>query len=90
MRMRRTRRKTRRRGEKVEKEGAGSEKEKEARRRRRIIKKSGNRAGLSMRRVAGSTQINGRHEGQFFADLKYFTDDNKGDTKFQQVFHIVR
>ena len=41
--------------------------EKRRRRRRGIIKKSGNRAGLSMRRVAGSTQINGRHEGQFFA-----------------------
>ena len=89
MRMRRTRRKTRRKGEKVEKEGAGSEKEKEARR-RRTIKKSGNRAGLSMRRVAGSTQINGRHEGQFFADPKYFSDGNKEDTKFQKVCHIFR
>ena len=53
----------------MEKEGAGSEKEA---RKRRIIKKSGNRAGLSMRRVVGSTQINGRHEGQFFADSKHF------------------
>ena len=58
----------------MEKEGAGSEKEA---RKRRIIKKSGNRAGLSMRRVAGSTQINGRHEGQFFADSKYLLDGNK-------------
>ena len=40
--------------------------EKTKMRRRLIIKKSGNRAGLSMRRVAGSTEINGRHEGQFF------------------------
>ena len=40
--------------------------EKTKMRRRLIIKKSGNRAGLSMRRVVGSTEINGRHEGQFF------------------------
>ena len=55
-----------------EREEEKMEKRRRRKRRRGIIKKSGNRAGLSMRRVAGSTQINGRHEGQFFAAPQIF------------------